>query len=266
MDDPEESILGGVVVEGLRRGLYHVQGERSGEKRRVRRVGDEGGSGQFRGHIATVSGRPGQGTQGNPDDRELSSKGTAQRTFAAQMAHGRQARSPYPTEHDFYEMKNIACLLCRCVCLQQHVKFLPSLVPIVQPANTIRCYDSVVNLGEGKGRRQLGMPQTEAVHPLANLDPVPSRFRQRRRAPIHPRKGRMPASGRCAAPRSPQSPSGTVGRRRWLVAKEYERVRRSTASGCAAMHPTAAFAAHRWRSARVPAPGPGSATECPVLG
>src|ERR1700736_3138903 len=41
---------------------------------------------------------------------------------------------------------------------------------------------------------------------------------------------------------------------------------RSTASGCAAMHPTAAFAAHRWRSARVPAPGPGSATECSVLG
>jgi hypothetical protein len=31
---------------------------------------------------------------------------------------------------------------------------------------------------------------------------------------------------------------------------------RSTASGYAAMHPTAAFSAHRWRSARIPVPGP----------
>src|SRR5215471_15322084 len=36
---------------------------------------------------------------------------------------------------------------------------------------------------------------------------------------------------------------------------------RGTTSGCAAMHPTAAFAAHRWRSARMPASGPSSATK-----
>jgi hypothetical protein len=37
----------------------------------------------------------------------------------------------------------------------------------------------------------------------------------------------------------------------------------STASGGSAMHPTAAFAAHRWRLARVPAPGPGCAAAYP---
>jgi hypothetical protein len=39
---------------------------------------------------------------------------------------------------------------------------------------------------------------------------------------------------------------------------------RSTAPGRTAMHSTAAFAAHRWRSARIPVPGPGSATACPI--
>jgi hypothetical protein len=40
----------------------------------------------------------------------------------------------------------------------------------------------------------------------------------------------------------------------------------STTPGCATMHPTAPFAAHRWRSARIPVPGPGSATACPIHG
>jgi hypothetical protein len=36
---------------------------------------------------------------------------------------------------------------------------------------------------------------------------------------------------------------------------------RSTVSGCPAMHSTAAFAAHRWRSARMPASSPSPATK-----
>ena len=39
---------------------------------------------------------------------------------------------------------------------------------------------------------------------------------------------------------------------------------RSAGSGCSAMHPTAAFSAHRWRLARGAAPGSSTATECPV--
>ena len=39
---------------------------------------------------------------------------------------------------------------------------------------------------------------------------------------------------------------------------------RGTTSGGPTTHPTAAFAPYRRRSARAPAPGPSTATQCPV--